>query len=285
MQGLGRLHLLGGYGSTGRFGLLLTTRGLGVGDGNLGVVFTLDRQRVGFGGADTRVTQCLGDADVFVTVGLGLTDFTETVLFGDALLGLVDGLGGGFLTERLDVARLVADVGHVDVDQLQTDLSQLSLDVGADVGQELIAVRVDLLDVHRGDDEAQLTEEDVGGNVLNVVRVLAEQAFGCVGHALRFGGNTDGESAGHIHADVLLTQRVGQVTLDGDGREVEEGVVLKHGPDEGGAAVDTACGADAPLFVATGFTVNDQDFVRRTAFVTRKDRSERHEKDARDHYD
>ena len=134
MQRLGRLYFLGGYSATGRFGLLLTTRGLGVGDGNLGVVLTLDRQRVGFGGSDTCVTQRLSDADVFVTVGFGLTDFTETVLFGDTLLGLVDGLGGSFLTERLDVARLVADVGHVDVDQLETDLPQLGFDVGADVG-------------------------------------------------------------------------------------------------------------------------------------------------------
>lgn len=58
----------------------------GVGNGNLGCIFTFNGSCIGFGGADTCITHGFGNTDVFVSVGLCLTNLTETVLFGYALL-------------------------------------------------------------------------------------------------------------------------------------------------------------------------------------------------------
>ena len=84
-----------------------------------------------------------------------------------------------------------------------------------------------------------MAEEDIGCDVLDAVHAQAQQALGGIGHVLRLGGNTHGEAAGNVYADVLLGQGVGEVAFDGDGLEVQEGVVLEDRPDEGGAAVDT----------------------------------------------
>ena len=100
-------------------------------------------------------------------------------------------------------------------------------DVLADGGEELVAVGVDLLDVHGRDDQTELSEEDIGGDILDIVDRQTEQTLGGVGHAVRLGGDTDGEAARHVHADVLLRKGVGQVALDRDGFEIEEGIVPK----------------------------------------------------------
>ncbi len=63
--------------------------------------------------------------------------------------------------ERVDVAGLVGDVLDVHVDQAQADLLQLDLDAVRDVLDQLVAVGVDRLDGHRGDDHAHLSEDDV----------------------------------------------------------------------------------------------------------------------------
>ena len=81
--------------------------------------------------------------------------------------------------------------------------------------------------------------------------------FGRIGYALRFGRNADCKTARHVYTDVLFTQRIRQVTLDGDGRKVEESIILEHGPDERRPTVDATCRADAALFVTTYFPVND----------------------------
>ena len=47
--------------------------------------------------------------------------------------------------------------------------------VGRDVGQEFVAVGIDLLDIHHGDHEAQLSENDVFGDLLDLLGVLSEQ--------------------------------------------------------------------------------------------------------------
>ena len=76
-------------------------------------------------------------------------------------LGVVDRAGGGFLAERVDVAGLIGDVLDVDVDETQADFSQFDLDAVGNVLDELVAVGVDFLDRHRGDDDAHLAEDDV----------------------------------------------------------------------------------------------------------------------------
>ena len=213
-------------------------------------------------------------SDVLVPVGLGLTDLTETVLLGHALLGVVDGLGGGFLTEGLDVAGLVADIGDVDVDEFQTDLAELGLDVLADGGEELVAVGVDLLDIHGSDDQTELSEEDIGGDVLDVGGMQSEQTLSSIGHDFRLGGDTDSEAAGDVDADILLGQCVGEVALDADGSQVEHFPVLENRPDEGCTAVDASGGGDGTFLVLAGLSVDDEDLVGRTPLVTPEDGGE-----------
>ncbi len=79
----------------------------------------------------------------------------------DLDLGIVDGAGGGFPAERVDVAGLIGDVLDVDVDEAQADFPQFHFDAVGNVGDQLVAVGVDFLDGHRGDDHAHLAEDDV----------------------------------------------------------------------------------------------------------------------------
>ena len=193
-----------------------------------------------------------------------------------ALLGIVDGLGGGFLTQGLDVAGFVTDIGYVHVNEAKANLAKFRFYVGGHVGEEFIAVCVDFLDVHGGNHQTELTEEDIRCDVLDAVYAQAQQALGGVGHAFRFGGDTHGKAAGNVYADVLLGQGVGEVALNGDGLEVQVGVVLENRPDEGGAAMDTLGRGHA-----AGFTVDNQDFVRGAATIALEDGREGYEQHGR----
>lgn len=279
LEGLRCLNLLGCDRYTRGLGLLLAALGVRVCDVDLRGVLSLYRKGVGRGGLDTGVSLCLGDTDVLVPVGLGLTDLTVAVLFGNALLRVVDGLGGCLFTESLDVAGLVTDVGHVHVDELEADLTELSLHVLADGHKEFVAVGVYLLDVHRGDHETKLSEKNVGGYVLDVVDGESEKPLGGVCHAVRLSGDTDREAARHIDTNVLLGKRVGKVALNRDRLEVKERIVLEHRPHEGGSSVDASGRRDRSALVLTCLTVDDHHLVGRTTAVALKNRRECHEYD------
>ena len=182
----------------------------------------------------------VGHLDGLLALGLGHADLAQLLLLGHVDLGLLHRLRRRLAADGLDVARLVGDVGDVDVDQHQADLLQLRLQRLLNVLQELVAVAVDVLDPHRGDDLAQLAEDDVAGLLLDLLGAQAEQADGGVLHRLRVGADGDGEDAGHVDADVLDRQRALERDLDLDRLQAEVGVVLDQRPDEGGAAVDAA---------------------------------------------
>ena len=78
--------------------------------------------------------------------------------------------------------------------------------------QELIPVGVDLLDVHSGDDQAELAEDDVLGQLLDLLELQAQQALGGVLHDPRLGGDAHGEAAGDVDADVLAGQAFSRST-------------------------------------------------------------------------
>ena len=118
MQSLSLLHLLGSCSQTIGLSLLLTTEGVRVGNLNLSVVLTLYSDSISLGGLDTGITH-----------SLGLTNLTILVLLSHTNLGLVDSLGCSLLTESLDIARLILDVSYVHVDETQTYLLQLHLNV------------------------------------------------------------------------------------------------------------------------------------------------------------
>ena len=100
-------------------------------------------------------------------------DFAHPFVVGDVAAGLLDGLRGGLLADGLDVARLVGDVGDVDVDQHQADLAQLRLQRALHLFQELFAIAVDVFDLHRGDHLPQLAEDHVLGLLLDLQAVHA----------------------------------------------------------------------------------------------------------------
>ena len=163
------------------------------------------------------------------------------LLLGHVDAGLLHRLRRRPSADGLDVARLVGDVGDVDVDQHQADLLQLRLQRGLDVLQELLAVAVDVLDPHRGDHLPQLAEDDVARPACLIsVGVQAQQADGGVLHHFGVGADGHGEHAGHVDADVLDRQGALERDLDLHRLQAEEGVVLDQRQDEGGAAVDAA---------------------------------------------
>ena len=105
-----------------------------------------------------------------LALGLGDADLAHLLLLGDVHLGLLHRLRRRLAADGLDVARLVGNVGDVDVDQHQADLAQLRLQRGLDVVQELLAVAVDVLDAHRGDHLPQLAENHVLDLLLDLLR-------------------------------------------------------------------------------------------------------------------
>ena len=136
----------------------------------------------------------LGDLDSLLHLCVCFTDRTVSVLLSNALLSVVDSLCSGFLTESCNVSGLVADIGYVNVDKAETYLLKLGLNVGADSRQELISVGVDLLDVHGCDDQTELTENDILGELLDLGELESKQTLSSVLHNTGLGGDTDGKS-------------------------------------------------------------------------------------------
>ena len=122
------------------------------------------------------------------------------------------------------------------------------------------------IDAHGGDNETELTEENITSEFLNLTWSQTEQTFCSSIHGFGLGGDTDGESAWHIHTDVLPTQGIGEVGIDADRGEGEIGVVLNDWPHEGSSAVD----ASSTGFV-TGRSVDNENLVGRTTTVAIND--------------
>ncbi len=129
-------------------------------------------------------------------------------------------LGGGFAADGLDVAGSVRDVGDVDIDQHQADLLQLRLDGVLDVVQELLAVAIDILNVHRGNHLPQLPENDVLGLLFDMRRIESQQPNGRVLHDRRFDADGDGEDAGDVDTNILNRKRIAQRHFDLDGLQM-----------------------------------------------------------------
>ena len=181
--------------------------------------------------------------------------------------GFVDGLGGRFLTKGLDVAGLVADVGDVHVNEPQADFPQLALHAGGHGFQEFVAVGVDFLNLHGGDNQTHLAENDVLSQLLYLHQLQTQQPLGRVLHGARFGGNADGKPGGHVDADVLAGQGIFQIHADGHGGQIHVLVRLDDGLDERGAAVDAFGAAGGAVLVGADFTVDDHDLVRGALLV------------------
>ncbi len=217
----------------------------------------------GVAGADLADLVGVGHADRLFALGLGHADLAHPLVVGHVAAGFLDGLRGRLLADGLDIARLVGDVGDVDVDQHQADLSQFRFERVLDGFQELVAVAVDVLDLHRGDHLAKLAEDHVFGLLLDFLVAQAQQADGRVLHLLGRGADGHGEHAGHVDADVLHRQGAAQRDLDLHRLEAQPGVVLDQRPDELRPAVD-ATGRVVP---AARLAVDHQHAVARAAFV------------------
>ncbi len=119
--------------------------------------------------ADFAELLCVGDFDGAFALGTCDADGSELFLLGDVDEGLLNGLRGGFFADGGDVAGFVGDVGDVDVDEDHADFAEFGFERVLDVGEELFAVAVDLIDGHGGDDLAELAEDHVFGLGLEVV--------------------------------------------------------------------------------------------------------------------
>ena len=206
-----------------------------------------------------------------------LADRTDLIRFGDGDLCIVDRFCRRFLPESDDVARFVGDVRHVDVDEAEADFFQLALDVAGDRLQKLVAVGVDLLDVHGGDDQAQLAEDDVLGELLDLVHFEVAQPFRRILHDGGLGGDADREDRRNVDADILPREGALQVYRNGQRRQIEVGKRLHERPDERRAAVDTLGAAGVARLIRADFTVDDHDFIGRALFVAGRDHKKQHD--------
>ena len=154
--------------------------------------------------ADLRLCDLFRNGDLTFTVGIGRTNGTFPIRKGRIDLRLVDRLGGGLLTQRLDVARLIRNVTDVHVDHVETNFIQFEVDVLVDQIQEFFAVLVDLFNRQRRDDQTHLAEDDVPCLIGDRPVVQAQQTLGRVVHDVRIGRDADGKGRGHADTDVFL---------------------------------------------------------------------------------
>ena len=181
---------------------------------------------------------CLGHLNRLVAFGTGHACLAHPLVFGHITASLLDRFRGGFLADRVDVSRLVRDVGDVHVDQLQANLGQFRFERSLNVLQKLVAIAVDLFDAHRGDDLTQLAKNNFFGLLADLADGQAQQANSRLLHHRRFRADGHGEHTRHIDADVLKRQRTTQRNFDLDRLETQIGIVLEQRQHELGAGVD-----------------------------------------------
>ena len=153
----------------------------------------------------------------------------------------------------------------------------------ADCFKEFVAVGVDLFDLHGGDDQTELTENNVLGKLLDLTQTETQQTLRGILHDARLGGNTDRKAGGNVDSDILTGKRVCQVDIDGNRRQVKVLIVLNHRPDKSRAAVNTLGRHTLAVFVIAYLTVDDHDLVRGTLAVPRQHDGKHAENEQRNH--
>ncbi len=204
-----------------------------------------------------------GDRHRLLAFGRRDPHFTHLFVVGHVAARLLNGFRGGLLTDRVDVTRLVRDIGDIHVDQLQTQLGQLGLQRALNVFQERVAVAIDLIDPHRSDHLSQLTEDHFFRLLADFTNRQAEQADGRLLHQGRFRADGHREHTRYVHANILNRQRASQRNLDLHRFQAQIGVILQEWNHELRASVDRFGGL-ARLFTAPP---NHQDPVAGAAFV------------------
>ena len=209
------------------FRLLLAQFGVGARHIDACIVFTLNGGSV-----------CLCHLDALIHIGVRFADGAVAFLLGNGFLRIVDGLCGSFAAKRGDVARLIADIGYVYVDEAKADFLELGFHVAGNRFKELVAVGVDLLNIHCSHNETQLAENDVLGKLLDGSKAQAKKPFRRVLHDALLGRDANREAGGNVYADVLAGKRVDKVYLQGHRREIQKLVCLHERPDKRCAAVN-----------------------------------------------
>ncbi len=137
------------------------------------------------------------------------------------------------------------------------------------MADELFAVGVDLLDGHRGDDDAHLADDDLLGERLDFLHGQAEQARGGIFHDAFLRADADGERRGRIHADVLRRERALERHVKIHRPQIKVGIGLKDREDEGRPAIVAPAAA-----LASDVAVNDQDAIGRAHLVAAEEADE-----------
>ena len=217
---------------------------------------------LGFTSSDRLLFTGLGHLNRFIPLGGRDPSFTHFLIVRHVTAGFLDRLRGSLLANGVDISRLVGDVGYVHVNQQQTDFVQLRFERSLNVLEERLAVTINVLDPHRGDDLTKLAEDDFLSLLAHLAGAQAEQTNGGVLHHSGFGSHRNGKDARHIYADVFDRKRTAQRYLDLYRFQTEIGVILQQWDDERRAAMH-----GSRRLSTTCSTVDDQDPVARTALV------------------
>ena len=168
---------------------------------------------------------------------------------------MVDRFGGSTASEGDDIARLIFDIADVDVNEIKADFFKLAGNGFVHFGEEGLAVLVDLLDLHCGNNGTHLTENDVLRLVFNLRAGESKQTNGRVLHDALGVGNCGGNGGRDGYADIFLRERVLQIDWNHERFEIEIGKILEQRPDESRAAVDTFGRTTA------GLAIDHQNFI------------------------
>ncbi len=227
------------------------------------------------GDAHRLLTRRFADADVAqlgrvrylhhpLTLGVGDAHFAQLFLIGNVTACLLYRRRSRLAPDRLDVPRFVVDVGDVHVDEHQSDLLELRLQRLLNVVQKCLAILVDLLDAHGGDDLPKLPEDDVLRLALHLRSIELEQANGGVGTRFVAGADGNGEHARYANPDVLEREGIAQGNVYLNRLEAQIVVFLDDRPHERAAARKAAC-----HFSGADFSRYDQNLVARASLVAR----------------
>jgi len=76
------------------------------------------------------VALCFSHFNIAVSFGFCFSYFAKTVLLGNTFFGFINGFSSGFFAQCFEIARFIANIGYVYVDEFQTYFSQFGFHVG-----------------------------------------------------------------------------------------------------------------------------------------------------------
>jgi hypothetical protein len=113
--------------------------------------------------------------------------FRHHAFFQPHFFGIVNRFSRSFFSKRIDITRLIVDIGYVYVDEFQAYFFQFRFHIRGNRSKEQIAVAIDGFNIHGGNNQAQLPENNVFSKVAYGFLRQTQKPFGRIVHNVGFG--------------------------------------------------------------------------------------------------